>query len=551
MLKRFGSSVVLALIVHVPGVCAAPDTATLADRIDAAIGPDYKPDAPGATVIVVKDGKTVFRKAYGLADLATRRPLTPDTALRIGSITKQFTAAAILMLAEEGKLSVGDDITRYLPGYPTHGQRITIEHLLTHTSGIPSYTSKQDYMQGMGRDMTVAQIIDRFKDDSLEFAPGSQWHYDNSGYVLLGAIIEKVAGMSYADFLQRRIFTPLGMTHTAYEGHERTVFPHAVAYSPAPDGFQPSPHLSMTQPYAAGALVSTVDDLARWDAAITGGKLLKAASWQRAFTPYTLTTGTKTDYGYGWELGTLRGQPEIRHGGAITGFRSFALRLPQDNVYVAVLSNADGGVVSPDGPAHKAAAIAIGKPFPNFKPVAIAPGLLDAYAGLYRTGDKADWTVRRTGDGLLLQVPYGQLIPLRPFSDTGFSAPGSVDWVEFRRDSNGATTDMVLHRGDEDIVMRRASHVVQRKAVPISHAAFDARAGRYAFPQGLVIELTREGDRMFAQATNQPKLEIFALDDNAFFSDAVDAELRIDPADPVNGVVLNQAGQQFKGKKIQ
>jgi hypothetical protein len=148
-------------------------------------------------------------------------------------------------------------------------------------------------------------------------------------------------------------------------------------------------------------------------------------------------------------------------------------------------------------------------------------------------------------------VPHGSLIPLRPFSETGFSAPGSVDWVEFRRDTNGAPTEMVLHRGDNDVVMPRAGNVVQRKAVPISHAAFDARAGRYAFPQGLVIELTREGDRLFAQANNQPKLEIFALDDNVFFSDAVDAELHIDPADPVNGVVLNQAGQQIKGKKIQ
>jgi CubicO group peptidase (beta-lactamase class C family) len=551
MRKHFGSIFVLTVVLHAAGAHAAADPASIADRIDAAIGPDYKADAPGATVIVVKDGKTVFRKAYGLADLAARQPLTPDTALRIGSITKQFTAAAILMLAEEGKLSVGDEITRYLPDFPTHGRKITIEHLLTHTSGIPSYTGKPDYMQGMGRDMTVAQMIDGFKDDPLEFEPGSQWRYDNSGYFLLGAIIEKMTGMSYADFLQQRIFTPLGMTHTAYEGHERTVFAHAVAYSPGPDGFQVSPHLSMTQPYAAGALVSSVDDLARWDAAIAGGKLLKAASWQRAFTPYTLTTGTKTGYGYGWEISTLRGRPEIAHGGAITGFRAFALRLPEDKVYVAVLSNADGGVVSPDGPAHKAAAIAIGKPFPDFKPAAIDPRLLDAYAGLYRADAKANWTVRRTAGGLALHVPHGPLIPLQAFSETGFYAPGSVDWVEFKRDKNGAPTDMVLHRSDSDSVMPRAGNIVQRKAVPISHAAFDARAGRYAFPQGLVIELTREGDRLFAQAANQPKLEIFALGDNAFFSDAVDAELRIDPADPVNGVVLDQGGQQLKGKKIQ
>jgi CubicO group peptidase (beta-lactamase class C family) len=555
MLKPSCGAIAAILVLHIPvafATAAAPEAPqSLAERIDAAIAPYYRSDAPGATVIVVKDGKTVLRKAYGMADIASKRPLTPDTALRIGSITKQFTATAILMLAEEGKLSLDDDITKHLPDYPAQGKKITIEHLLTHTSGIPSYTGKPGYILGMARDVTVGAMIDSFKNDPLEFEPGSQYKYNNSGYFLLGAIIEKVSGQPYAAFLQQRIFTPLGMTHTAYEGHERTAFPHALAYTPGPDGFQPSPRLSMTQPYAAGGLVSSVDDLARWDAAISSGKLLKSASWQRAFTSYELTSGKPTGYGYGWEIASLRGAPEIGHGGAITGFRTFALRLPADKVYVAVLSNADGGVTSPDGPAMKAAAIAIGKPYPEYREAAIDARLLDAYSGLYAINEKANWTIRRAGDCLTLQAPGGPLITLRAFSDTGFFEPGSVNWVEFQRDGAGVVARMVLHKGDAESVSTRVGTIRERRAVSISHAAFDARAGRYVFPQGLVIELTRDGDRLFAQATNQPKLQIYALGDDAFFSNEVDAELRFNDADPANGVVLDQGGMLLKGKKIQ
>ncbi|WP_267873649.1 serine hydrolase [Massilia sp. Se16.2.3] len=250
-----------------PGTPAAQSQAALAASIDAPVTPYYKAGEPGATVIVVKDGKTILRKAYGMADAAGKKALTPDTVMRLGSITKQFTATAILLLAEEGKLSLEDDITRFFPDYPTHGKKITVEHLLTHTSGIQSYTGKPGYVAGMTQDMSVAAMIDGFKNDPLNFEPGADYRYNNSGYFLLGAIIEKVSGQPYATFLEQRIFTPLGMKDTAYEGHERGKAARAVGHTPADKGFAPAAPLSMTQPYAAGALVSTVDDLARWDAA--------------------------------------------------------------------------------------------------------------------------------------------------------------------------------------------------------------------------------------------------------------------------------------------
>ena len=339
----------------------------LADRIDAAISRHYKPAGPGATVIVTKDGQTVFRKAYGMADVARQVPMTPDTVLRLGSITKQFTSTAILMLADEGKLSVSDDITRFLPDYPTHGKKITIEHLLTHTSGIVNYTSKREFGASMMKDMSVAQMIDFFKNDKLDFKPGSQYRYNNSGYFLLGAIIEKVSGMSYATFVEQRIFVPLNMADTAYEGFERGAAPRSSGHTGAAGRFAPSMPLSMSQPYAAGSLVSTIDDLARWDVAVSSGKLLKAASWQKAFTAHTLDGGAPTRYGYGWMLDKVQGAPTIGHGGSINGYKTFALRVPSERLYVAVLNNADSGLAMPEMVANKVAAIAIGNRIPSFR----------------------------------------------------------------------------------------------------------------------------------------------------------------------------------------
>ena len=339
---------------------AAPRT--LAAQLDAMLAPQFKADQPGVTVIVVKNGKTLLRKAYGAADLETKKPLTPGTVLRLGSITKQFTAVAILMLADEGKLALNDPITRFFPDYPTGGKVITVEHLLTHTSGIASFTGKPNYVERMGQDLSVAQMIDSFKNDPLEFEPGTQYRYNNSGYFLLGAIIEKVSGLTYPRFLEQRIFVPLGMKDTAYEGFERSAAPRAKGYSAKGTAFEPAAHLSMSQPYAAGSLVSTVDDLARWDAAITAGKLIKPASWKLAFTPYKLNPEKSTGYGYGWGVSTFQGVPAIQHGGGINGFSTYALRLPQQKIFVAVLANRDSGGVPVEDLARKAAGLAMGKP---------------------------------------------------------------------------------------------------------------------------------------------------------------------------------------------
>jgi CubicO group peptidase (beta-lactamase class C family) len=394
-----------------------------------------------------------------MADVAKQIPMTPETTLRTGSLTKQFTSTAIMMLADEGKLSVDDDITKYLPDYPTRGKKITIEHLLTHTSGIVNFLSKPEQRAMMDKDMTIAQMIDFFKDDPLDFEPGSSARYNNSGYFLLGAIIEKLSGMPYARFVEQRIFVPLGMNDTAYEGYERRPAPRAAGHTGTAGGFTPSAPLSMTQPFSAGAVVSTIDDMARWDAAVSSGKLLKAASWQRAFTPFRLTSGAPNNYGYAWGIYTFKGTRMVFNLGGINGFRSGTLRLPDEKVSVIVLSNSESGV---EVVVRTAAALAIGQPYRTFTPIALEAKALEAFAGVYKVDDKASRTFWTEGGQLMMRYIGRRNIALQPFSERGFFDPNSLDYMEFGRDTKGEVVEVTYHQDDKETVHPRTAAIAPR-----------------------------------------------------------------------------------------
>lgn len=308
---------------------------------DSILAPHFDQHSPGASVIVTKRGRVLFRKAYGLANIEQDIPLQADDLFRAGSLTKQFTAAAVILLAQEGKLALSDPITRYLQDYPTHGQVITIEHLLTHSSGIRDYVGMPGFVENMTKDKSVNELIAGFKDEPIQFTPGSKFAYSNSGYVLLGAIIERVRGLPYHEFMARNIFIPLGMKATAVDGYERDAW---AARGSRVLGYRrgdTAPLISASQAYAAGSLVTNVDDLARWDAAITDGKLLKPDNWRRMFSRYHLSGGELTKYGYGWFLSSRAGHTTAEHGGLTSGFSSYVLRMPQEGVYVAILTNND------------------------------------------------------------------------------------------------------------------------------------------------------------------------------------------------------------------
>jgi D-alanyl-D-alanine carboxypeptidase len=388
-------------------------------QIDALLQAAYQPDEPGAAVIAVKDRRPVFRSAYGMANLELGVPLAPDMVFRLASITKQFTAVAILMLMEQGRLALQDPITRFLPDYPTHDHAITIEHLLTHTSGIRSYTDMPEWPPLWRKDFTTQELIDFFKYQPMQSAPGKRWAYNNSGYHLLGAIIEQVSGQSYEQFVQQHIFEPLSMRQSYYD-HPTRIIPKRVAgYQKEPDGYANAEYLSMTQPYAAGALASTVDDLAQWDAALSRGALLRPETLERAWTPYRLADGSLTGYGYGWMIGEWQGRRTMEHSGGIHGFGTYALRMPAEGLFVAILSN-NPGAASRELLTLKIAGLLIGQPYQEPTPIALDAQEYARLAGHYRSATGGDWTITSSDNSLLAQEAGGDQITLQPVSDSEF-----------------------------------------------------------------------------------------------------------------------------------
>lgn len=378
----------------------------------------YAADEPGCAVIVVQGGEVLLRVGRGMANLELNVPIEPDMVFRIASITKQFTAVSILMLTEQGKITLDDPITRFFPDYPTQGHHITIKHLLNHTSGIKSYTNMPEWFSRIRQDVSVAEMIDFFKEQPMDFAPGEKMSYCNSGYVLLGAIIEQVSEQSYADFLQQHIFTPLGMTQSGYDEAARIIPKRAAGYVPASDGYKNAPYLSMTQPFAAGALLSTVDDLARWDAALYTEQLLSQATLQQAFVKTELADGSFADYGLGWELSSYKGHPIVEHSGGIPGFTTFGLRLPEDRVYVAVLSNSMR--LGAAELASRIAALVIGQPLIDPTPIELEPADWQQFVGTYQTKDDEVWTAVEENGRLSFQLGQSPPTELVPFAPNAF-----------------------------------------------------------------------------------------------------------------------------------
>ena len=560
MNRRFPGRGHLAALLATLALAALPTSAPaqdgdLAAYADELLTRTYPAGEPGAAVLVVKDGKTVLRKGYGLANVELGVPIQPDMVFEIGSVTKQFTAAAILMLAERGLLSVDDEITKHLPDYPTHGQRITIDHLLTHTSGIPSYTGTPEWMGRVREDLKVEQLIAMFKDRPLDFAPGERWAYNNSAYVLLGAVIEKVSGKTYEDFIEQEIFKPLGMTRSSY-GHNTELVPGRVeGYDKGRDGYQRARYLSMTQPYAAGSLLSTVDDLARWSDALWAGKVIKPESLKRMLTPAKLSSGRSTRYAYGLGVGEYAGRTLVEHGGGIFGFVSDTLRVPDEGIFVAILSNNADSNPQPEALAFRIAAKALGEPIESRKTLKLDSKTLDEYAGVYRFSEQVTRTITREGDRLFSQRRGGDKREILALAKDRFSFDDGENELLFRRDPQGkiAGVDFQPRFGPEEAgVLTGEPTPAERQAIQVDPALLDGYAGTYELAPGFEITITREGSQIFAQPTGQPKLEIFPESETKFFLKVVDAQMVFVPGEgsKASSLVLHQGGMERPGKRV-
>ena len=397
--------------------------------------------APGAAVLAVRDGTVVHRAAYGLASLELGVPNRPDTVFRIASVTKPFTATAILQLCERGKLALDDRLFRFLPDFPGAGE-ITIRHLLTHTAGVPDFVS-----------------VDEAGKLPLESRPGERLNYSNTGYEILGRIIEAVSGVAYEDYLAENIFRPLQMSHTGVDSRRRIIPGRAAGYQPdGKGGFANADYTESGKTPAAGGLYSTVDDLLRWDQALDSGALIRPDTVAAAFRPATVNGGRQVRYGFGWMLGTHRGLREVGHGGDISGYNAYIARYPDQRFTVIVLSNM---TMRPAGPiptagdlAHRIAEILLADRMQPEQPapdVQVAPSILDDYVGRYRleapriilqnAGEVFAFT--REGSRLVGQTGPGK-VPLFAESETTFYSTLMPAKITFVRNDAGRVTEFIL-----------------------------------------------------------------------------------------------------------
>ncbi|MEL6401894.1 MAG: serine hydrolase [Cyanobacteria bacterium J06626_4] len=428
---------------------------TLTAEFDAYLQAHYETGRFMGAVVIAQPDEILFVNSYGMANLEHQVPNARLTKFRIGSITKQFTAAAILHLQDRGLLDVQAPVATYLPDYP-NGERITIHHLLTHTAGIPNLTSFPDYLEWMKQPTTLAALIARFQDLPLEFEPGEQFRYSNSGYVLLTQIIEQVSGQSYADYLQTQLFTPLGLENTGYEQPLAVIDGLANGYQFTGEGYQQAEYINMAVPAGAGGLYSTLDDLIRWHQFLINTEnrpagILSDAAIAAMKTPQ-ISMGEdapELSYGYGLIIGA---QGFIAHGGGINGFVTYLGSLPEEKTTVAVLSNVEHA--NPSLMAEDLLAILKGQPYQlptNEEAVTLAPEVLERYVGTYQVTPDFQVAIAVESEQLHIQGTGQPQIPLFPASETEFFARLLEFRIVFNIAADGTVESATLLQNGQEL----------------------------------------------------------------------------------------------------
>lgn len=396
------------------------------------------------SVLVAKDGQILMQKGFGVRDASIGAMNDATSIFQVGSITKQFTAAIILQLERENKLSLSDKISKYFPGFPRGGE-ITIEHLLTHTSGIYNYTNDRDFMlNGVTIPHSRDQMIALFRDKPLNFEPGSKWDYSNSAYVLLGFIIEQASGKTYEQNIRQRIFQPLEMASSGFDFTHLNDTRKATGYFALSNPPEAAPIVDSTVAYSAGAVYTTVTDLYKWDRALYTDKILDAASKKRSFTPF------KNKYGYGWSIDSLHQRFSVAHGGGIHGFSSFILRFPDDDAVIIAIDNSGSSSVAKMS--RTLAAILFDQPYEipkEQKTVSVESKILEQFAGEYELTPGFIITIRLKDGELHAQATGQQEFQLFAETENTFFLKVVDAKLEFLKNDTGKIDRLVLYQAGQ------------------------------------------------------------------------------------------------------
>lgn len=510
-------SIVALLLVCAGYHCTAQtiSSADLGTAFDKLIA-GSKPTEPGGVMLIAQKGQIIYKKAFGMANIDLGVPIQENTVFFIGSLTKQFTAVAILQLMEQGKLSLQDDIKKYIPDYNEEAGPITIENLLTHTSGIAS-ESDPKVNQGVSKsDMTTEKRVNAFKNQPAEFAPGSKWSYNNTNYYLLGYLIEKLSGKSYGDYLTENIFKPAGMTSTCFCNEEATLKNKATGYVIGRNGIRNAEANSTNGMFASGGIQSTVEDMFRWNQAIKSGILVKKETMARSFVPFKLSNGTLSNYGYAWNIENIQGSTSLRHGGLVHGFIAEAVYLPAEDLYAVLLTNAESKMRTAVI-VRLMAALAIGKPYNLSNEIAVNNTLLKTYTGLYENASKEQVIITEIDNKLYFQRPGGIRYNIKAVAKDQFSFDKDFLWIEFLHDSTNKINQLSL----SSVGVAPYYWPKTTKPIPtllpgkIADSLLQQYAGKYAFKEGDSLEIVKEGAGLSVQMAGKEKSTTYAETEDA------------------------------------
>lgn len=524
--------------------------------------------------LVAENGKVVYKGAFGMANIEWNIPNAPDTKFRLGSITKQFTAMLTLQLIEQGKIKLDGKISDYLTDYRKDiGDKVTVHHLLTHTSGIPSYTDQPGFFENVSRNpYKVSDFVKKYASGDLAFEPGSKFTYNNSGYFLLGAIIEQVTGKSYEQALKENILDPAGMKNTGYDHHNTIIPKRATGYSKTPDGYTNAPYLDMSIPYAAGSMYSTVEDLYLWDQALYTDKLISAQSKAMMYKPFL------DDYAYGWVVRNASFKQNdkpvqvISHGGGINGFTTTIVRYPDEKNLIVMLDNTGSGYLNrlseslakilynqPYDPPKISIVEVLGK---TIAEKGIAAGIAqyrDLKAKQPATYEFAEPELNQLGYQLLRSGKSKEAIEIFKLNveayPQGYNTYDSL--AEAYMTVNERELAIQNYKKSIELNPKNTNAVevvkkLEKPPVTVDAKLFDTYAGEYEVGPGFVMRVFREGDKFMTQATGQPIFEIFPESETTFSPRAFVAKLTFvkDADGKVTGLKIEQGGRVTNGKKI-
>ena len=525
------------------------------------------------SALVAENGKVIYKGGFGLANVEWGIPNTPDTKFRLGSITKQFTATVILQLVEQGKIKLDGKLSDYLPEYRKDtGDKVTIHHLLTHTSGIPSYTNQPGFLENVSRNpYKVNEFVKKYASGDLEFEPGSKYSYNNSGYFLLGAIIERVTGKPYEQVLKQNIFDPAGMKNTGYDHHNTIILKRASGYTKTPV-LSNAAFLDMSIPYAAGSLYSTVEDLYLWDQALYTDKLLSAASKELMYKPFL------QNYAYGWVVRNASFKQNnndiqvIAHDGGINGFTTTIVRFPKERNLIVILDNSSSEYL--DRISESIAKILYNQPYDPPKMSIVAPleklineeGIQKAVA-VYRDLKAKQSATHDFSEPELNRLGY-QLMRTGKLKDAIEIFKLNVEAYPNAFNTYDSLAEAYLADNQRELAMKNykksvelnpsntnATQVIKRleqPAVVVDAKVLEAYVGEYEVGPSFVLRVFRSGDKLMTQATGQPEFEIFPESERVFAPRAFPAKLTFekDADGKVSTIKIDQNGRITVGKRI-